>query len=88
VLGASVASIFGLLSREFVLLVGLAFVLVTPLAWWAMHRWLQNFTYQVSISWWMFLAAGGASLVISGLTISFQAIKAALANPVKSLRSE
>jgi putative ABC transport system permease protein len=88
VLGASVASIFGLLSKEFVLLVSLAFILVTPVAWWAMHRWLQSFAYHVSISWWMFAAAGGASLVISVLTISFQAVKAALANPVKNLRSE
>jgi putative ABC transport system permease protein len=88
VLGASVASLFGLLSREFVVLVGLAFLLVTPLAWWVMHRWLQSFAYQVSVSWWMFAAAGGASLVIAVLTISFQAVKAAIANPVKSLRSE
>lgn len=88
VLGASVAGVVGLLSREFIWLVGIAFVLATPLSWWAMHKWLQGFAYKVPVSWWMFAIAGILSIVIALLTVSFQAIKAALANPVKSLRSE
>jgi putative ABC transport system permease protein len=88
VLGASVAGVVGLLSREFIWLVGIAFVLATPLSWWAMHKWLQGFAYKVSVSWWMFAVAGVLSIIIALLTVSFQAIKAALANPVKSLRSE
>ena len=88
VLGASVTGIFGLLSKEFILLVGLAFVLASPLAWWVMHRWLQSFAYRVPIGWWMFAAAGVVSLAIAVLTVSFQAARATLANPVKSLRSE
>lgn len=88
VLGASVASVFGLLSKEFFLLVGIAFLLVTPLALWGIHRWLQSFAYQVSLQWWMFAAAGAAALVIAFITISIQVVKAAVANPAKSLRSE
>jgi putative ABC transport system permease protein len=88
VLGASVAGVVGLLSREFIWLVGIAFVLATPLSWWAMHKWLQGFAYKVHVGWWMFAIAGILSIVIALLTVSFQAIKAALANPVKSLRSE
>jgi len=88
VLGASVAGVVGLLSREFIWLVGIAFVLATPFAWWAMHKWLQSFAYKVPVSWWMFAIAGILSIVIALLTVSFQAIKAALANPVKSLRSD
>lgn len=88
VLGASVAGVVGLLSKEFVLLVGIAFVLATPLAWWAMHKWLDAFAYKIPISWWMFAIAGVLSIAIALITVSFQAIKAALANPVKSLRSE
>jgi len=88
VLGASVAGVVGLLSREFIWLVGIAFVLATPLSWWAMHKWLQGFAYKVNVGWWMFAIAGVLSIVIALLTVSFQAIKAALTNPVKSLRSE
>ena len=88
VLGASVAGVVGLLSKEFVLLVGIAFLLATPLAWWAMHKWLDAFAYRIPISWWMFASAGILSIAIALITVSFQAIKAALANPVKSLRSE
>jgi len=88
VLGASVAGVVGLLSREFIWLVGIAFVLATPLSWWAMHKWLQGFAYKVPVSWWMFAIAGVLSIMIALLTVSFHAIKAALANPVKSLRSE
>jgi len=88
VLGASVAGVVGLLSKEFVRLVGIAFILATPLSWWAMNKWLDAFAYKVPVSWWMFAAAGALSIAIALITVSFQAIKAALANPVKSLKME
>lgn len=88
VLGASISSVVQLLSKEFIWLVSIAFILATPLAWWTMHKWLQSFAYKVPVTWWMFAIAGVLSIVIALLTVSFQAIKAALANPVKSLRSE
>jgi len=88
VLGASVASLFGLLSKDFLLLVVLAFIIAAPVSWWAMNSWLQQFSYRVSVSWTVFATAGVAALIIALLTISYQAIKAAMANPVKSLRSE
>ena len=88
VLGASVTGITALLSKEFVQLVCVAILIATPVAAWLMQQWLQDFAYRVSISWWMFAAAGAAALFIALLTISFQAIKAAVANPVKSLRTE
>ncbi|WP_431209884.1 ABC transporter permease [Puia sp. P3] len=88
VLGASSAGIFRLLSGDFVKLVFVAFVLATPVAWWVMHRWLQEFVYKVEIRWWMFGLAGVAAIVIALVTISWQAVKAAVANPVKGLRSE
>jgi putative ABC transport system permease protein len=88
ILGASVTGVVGLLSREFVKLVGIAFVLATPLSWWAMNKWLEAFAYRVPVAWWMFAAAGAVSMLIALITVSFQAIKAAVANPIKSLRSE
>jgi putative ABC transport system permease protein len=88
VLGASVAGVVSLLSKEFVKLVAISFIIATPVAWWAMNKWLQAFAYKISISWWMFAVAGILSISIALFTVSFQAIKAALANPVKSLRSE
>ncbi|HWD88846.1 MAG TPA: FtsX-like permease family protein [Mucilaginibacter sp.] len=88
VLGASVAGVVGLLSKEFMWLVGIAFIIATPIAWWTMHKWLDAFAYKVPISWWMFAGAGVLSILIALLTVSFQAIKAAIANPVRSLRSE
>jgi putative ABC transport system permease protein len=88
VLGASVQSIVGLLSRDFLKLVIIAALIAFPISWWAMNRWLQDFAYRVSISWWTFVLAGCLALLIAILTISFQAIKAALANPVKNLRTE
>ncbi len=88
VLGSSVTEIVSLLSKDFLKLVFLAFIIAAPIAWWAMHRWLQDFAYRVNISGWIFLLAAFAALLITVLTVSFQAIKAALANPVKSLRSE
>jgi putative ABC transport system permease protein len=87
-LGASVGHIVQLLSKDFLKLVVIAFVVAAPIAWWLAHRWLENFAYHVSVEWWIFAVAGGAILLIALATVSFQAIKAALANPVKSLRTE
>ena len=88
VLGASVGSVFRLLSGEFLALVFLSLLIATPLAWLAMSKWLQDYAYHTNISWWMFVLAGVAALVITFLTIGFQTIKTALNNPVKSLRAE
>ncbi len=87
VLGASVTGIVQLLSKDFLKLTGIAIVIAVPIAWWAMDKWLQNFAYKIPISWWMFALAGLLAVTIAFFTVSFQAIKAALANPVKSLRS-
>ncbi len=88
VLGASVANITTLLSKEFVALVLIAIVLASPIAWLSMNRYLAGYSYRVGISWWIFAAAGGGAVMIALFTVSFQAIRAAMANPVKSLRSE
>ena len=88
VLGASVPVIVQLLSKDFLKLVIIAIAIATPVAWWAMSKWLQSFTYRVEISWWMFALAGFIAVFIAMVTVSFQAIKAAIANPVKSLRTE
>ncbi len=88
VLGASVTHLVALLSKDFLRLVLAAFVLAVPVAWYVMDRWLQNFVYRISVGWWVFAIAGAAAVAIALLTVSYQSIKAALANPVKSLRSE
>jgi len=88
VLGASISQVTTLLSRDFVKLVLIAFVIASPIAWWAMNKWLQDFAYRITISVWVFLWAGLAVFIIALATISFQAIKAALANPAESLRTE
>ncbi len=88
VLGASVASVTGLLLRDFVKLVLIAIVIASPIAYYFMQRWLSNFIYRIDIQWWMFATAGVLALVVAFLTVGFQSVKAALANPVKSLRSE
>jgi putative ABC transport system permease protein len=88
VLGASVTGIVGLLSKDFLKLVAIAIVIASPLAWYVMHKWLQDFAYRVNINWWVFLVAGIIAVLIAFITISFQAIRAANANPVKSLRTE
>jgi putative ABC transport system permease protein len=88
VLGASVAQIVTLLSTELILLILLAFVLVTPLAWYAMNKWMESFADRTTISWWIFVASGAGMLLAALFTLSFQTVKAAVANPVKSLRSE
>ncbi len=88
VLGASVFNIAGILSIDFLKLVIMAELLAFPLTWWGMHRWLQDFAYRISLNWWVFATAGLLAILIAIFTISFQAIKAALANPVRSLKSE
>jgi putative ABC transport system permease protein len=88
VVGASVADITAMLSRDFIALVFIAILIAAPTSWWAMDKWLSSYSYHVSITWWIFAEAGLLSILIAIITVSFQAIKAALANPVKSLRSE
>ncbi|MFI5186639.1 MAG: ABC transporter permease [Chitinophagales bacterium] len=88
VLGASAGGLAGLLSKDFLQLVSISCVVAFPIAWWMMHNWLSDFDYRVQISWWIFLAAGLMAVLIALITVSFQAIKAAMANPVKSLRTE
>jgi len=88
VLGATVSSITAMLSKDFVKLVIISIVIATPIAYWAMTKWLQDFAYRISISWWMIAVAGLAAIMIALITISFQSIKAAVANPMKSLRTE
>lgn len=88
VLGASPLAITVMLSREFLKLIVIASLLSFPITWYAMNKWLQDFAYRISIPWWVFILAGGIALSVAVLTISYQSIKAALANPVKSLRSE
>ncbi len=88
VLGASVTQVTQMLSKEFLQLVLIGCVIAFPLSWWAMHQWLQDFAYRVTISWWTFVAAGASALLIALGTVSAKAIRAALANPVKSLRTE
>ena len=88
VLGATISNIITMLSKDFMILVLIASAVAMPLAWWAMSKWLQDFAYRISIGWWIFIAAGVIALLIALVTVSSQAIKAALANPVKSLRTE
>jgi len=88
VLGASVANIATLLSRDFLLLIIFSLVVASPVAWYIMHRWLQDFAYRAPVPVWIFVLAGGAALLLGLVTVSFQAIKAAIANPVKALRAE
>ncbi|MFC6101178.1 FtsX-like permease family protein [Olivibacter domesticus] len=88
VLGASVAGITALLSRDFIKLVIISFLIAAPLAWYGMYKWLANYTYRIGIEWWVFALAGFLSVIIALLTVSYQSIKAAIVNPVKSLRTE
>jgi putative ABC transport system permease protein len=88
VLGASVTGIVKMLSGDFVKLVFIAILIASPIAWWAMDNWLQDFAYRIDMEWWMFALAGMVAVAIALLTVSFQAVKAALANPVDSLRDE
>jgi putative ABC transport system permease protein len=88
VMGASVSGIVNLLSKDFLKLVAVSFVIAAPLSWYFMQKWLEHFAYRTGISWWVFVLAGVLALLVAVFTISFQAIKAALMNPVKSLRAE
>jgi ABC-type antimicrobial peptide transport system permease subunit len=88
VLGASVTSLFALLSSEFLVLVVIAMLIAIPVAWYSMNSWLQNFAYHTPVQWWIFALSGGIIIFIALATVSFQAAKAALVNPIKSLRSE
>jgi len=88
VLGASVLHLSSLLSKDFLKLTVIAFVIATPIAWWVMNQWLQSFSYRIDISWWMFALAGSLAMLLTVCVVSVQAIKAALANPVRSLRAE
>ena len=88
VLGASNVSVFIFFSKDFITLVLIAFAIASPVAWWATQSWIKNYTYHVEIGWWVFIVAGLMSVLIALVTISFQAIRAAIANPVAALRSE
>jgi len=88
VLGATISGIVTLLSKDFIQLICLAFLIASPIAWWFMSKWLEDFTYRIAIEWWMFALAGLSAVCLALLTVSFQAIKAAKANPVDSLRNE
>nr|WP_317046704.1 FtsX-like permease family protein [Spirosoma pollinicola] len=88
VLGASVLNLWGLLSKDFLVLVIISFAIATPIAYYFLTNWLQQYEYQTDPSWWIFAVSGAGVLVVTLLTVSFQSIKAALMNPVKSLRSE
>jgi putative ABC transport system permease protein len=88
VLGASVPGIVQLLSKDFFKLVVIAIVIAAPIAWWSMNKWLETFAYRIHIQWWMIVMAGGLAIFIALFTVSFQAIRAAITNPIKGLRSE
>ena len=88
VLGANISTIVAMLSKDFIKLVLIAIVLAAPLAWWAMNLWLQGFAYRQNMQWWVFAASGSGAIFIAFITVSFQSIKAALSNPVNSLKSE
>ncbi|MEM9680186.1 MAG: FtsX-like permease family protein, partial [Bacteroidota bacterium] len=88
VVGASILAITLLLTKDFIKLVGIAFVIATPFTWWATSRWLENYPYRMELNIWFFLAAGGLAVIIAIITVSQRAISAAIANPVNSLRSE
>jgi ABC-type antimicrobial peptide transport system permease subunit len=87
-LGASVQAIVTMLSKDFIKLVLVSIVIASPIAWYAMQNWLKDFAYHISIQWWVFALTGLLAIIIALLTISYQSIRAALMNPVKSLRSE
>ncbi len=88
VLGASVLSVWNLLSKDFIILIVISFLIAVPISYYFMHSWLQNYSYRTTLSWWIFVVAGVGALIITLITVSFQSVKAAIANPVKSLRTE
>jgi len=87
-LGASMTGIAGLLSKDFLKLVALSCFIAFPIAWWAMHGWLQQYAYHIEIGWWIFLIAGALAILIALITVSFQAVRAAIANPIKALKRD
>jgi ABC-type antimicrobial peptide transport system permease subunit len=88
VLGAAAGKIVYMFSKEFIILISIAFAIASPVTWYYMHQWLQNYAYRISISWWLFAAGGLAAIIVALATVSFQALKAANADPVKSLGTE
>jgi putative ABC transport system permease protein len=86
--GARVPEILSMLNRDFIKWIAIAFIISTPIAWYAMHKWLENFAYKTTLSWWVFAAAGAIAMVITLLTVSLQSWRAATRNPVESLRYE
>ena len=88
VLGASVLNLWQLLSKDFMILVMISLFIAIPIAYYFMNQWIQDYTYRAAISWWIFASAGAGALLIALLTVSFQAIRAAVANPVESLKNE
>ncbi|ULT22665.1 FtsX-like permease family protein [Sphingobacterium sp. E70] len=88
VLGASISGVVALLSKDFMKPVLIALLIASPIAWWIMNKWLENFAYRINIQWWMFVAAGLIAICIALVTVSWQALRAAIANPVDSLRDE
>jgi putative ABC transport system permease protein len=88
VLGASVVNLASLLSKDFLKLVLIANGIAFPIAWWATNKWLQEYAYHINVEWWVFALSGVSAIVIALLTVSYQAIKAAIINPIKSLRTE
>jgi putative ABC transport system permease protein len=87
-LGASVSAIVNTLSKDFIKLVLISIAITTPVAWYLMNKWLQDFAYRISIQWWVLVLAGAGAMLIAIVTVSFQTVKAALANPVNSLKNE
>jgi putative ABC transport system permease protein len=77
-----------LLAKDFLKLVGIAFIIATPVAWWTMNRWLEGFAYRIHLNWWMFALAGAIAMIVAMCTVSLQAVKGAIANPLKNLRTE
>ncbi|MFN2438103.1 MAG: ABC transporter permease, partial [Chitinophagaceae bacterium] len=88
VLGASVGNIVGMLSKDFLKLILIAALVAFPIAWWGLHKWLEDFVFRIGIAWWIFILAGVVTAFVAFITLSLQAIKAATTNPVKSLRTE
>jgi putative ABC transport system permease protein len=88
ILGATVGNIIGLLSKDFVKLIVIALVIATPISWYFLHGWLENYAYRINIGWWVFFGTGAVTIAVAVATISAQGIKAAMSNPVDSLRNE
>jgi putative ABC transport system permease protein len=88
VLGATVNNIVMMLSRDFLMLIVIASLIAFPVAWWAMYKWLQDFEYRIEVGWWIFVFSGFVAVLVALFTVSFQAVRAAVSNPIKSLRTE